>query len=187
MYVAYWHKYVIYINWTVSVTFLNTALAWECSLGLTAYRCPLSQRSGRCVHLLPTMRVLWILQVCLRLPVVSSFFFFSCVVLKKKKICSMWVAKRVGNVAEGSFNCLFPKEDRKASHHVCVRASCLWLWPSANCHSPWDFSAPICVLHSLLLTLLESSGTVSVHVLPRFHVFHVYHVSSDKCRAQVPL
>lgn len=115
------------------------------------------------------------------------FFFFSCVVLKKKKICSMWVAKRVGNVAEGSFNCLFPKEDRKASHHVCVRASCLWLWPSANCHSPWDFSAPICVLHSLLLTLLESSGTVSVHVLPRFHVFHVYHVSSDKCRAQVPL
>lgn len=91
------------------------------------------------------------------------FFFFLCCSKKNNNICFMWVAKRVGDVSEGSFNCLFPKEDRKASHHVCVRASCLWLWPSANCHSPWDFSAPICVLHSLLLTWLESIGTVSVH------------------------
>lgn len=64
------------------MTFLNSALAWECSLGLTAYTCLISQRSGRCVHLLPSMIVLWILQVYLEAS--SCFKLFFCVLLKKK-------------------------------------------------------------------------------------------------------
>lgn len=86
---------------------------------------PPCQFSGRCVQLFLPRRVLWILQVCLRTPLVSSYF---SKFLFKKKLKSWGMWRTVRNVTEASFSCVFLRT--RGRHHLGVKD---YFWDSRDC------------------------------------------------------